>query len=770
MKVIMFLLLLTMFLDRAASQTDEYFCAIDSTYFLPGITPASMIGKVECGGKEITNQGVLKVLVVFFRFADDVQNTPDWPNYNVLPAWCQQFVDVQVPTGAGRYTVKNFSDYFDRASGGDGNGNLGQLKIIGDVYYVTTVNPRSSYTDNTQVHTEVWQTLDNPNGPYKVDFSKYDNWKWRVGGYYFTHQNIPDGVVDYLFMMWRGAPIYDLPNVEGRKITWGYFTSNDNGTSIDMYGGSTQYYYGQRGAFDPLSTPKAKAIYVPAHEFLHYIYGGGHLTDNGTNVGNVEFFACMTGNTSGSINAYERYRAGWLNPDIVEQNVASKTIMDTHVKNKAVMIPIRTSGQNKLEYFLIENRHSTNDYATANPFLRTNIFQHSLQKGLLVFHIENEILNDPMRSNLDIESADGLWQWTVAQGGATPSDRTDDVMAHSSVSATGYDDRDLIPITVGSIPYTDYRALRYQDNSCGSGNPCNSPCTPITCNHGWRWNRSSFLGDNDDFFRNGETNVLSRWSNPSSSRADLLVTDRAFEVLSYNATTKEYTLKIAVDYANSLALAPSKPQHLQVSVVVQGGDNNPKLTWIAGSEPDVNPSGNYLVHRRTKITQWGNWSLIATISGSSSQYIDLGITSAGSGPDSVQYKIQAKDTQAKISAFSDVVSIRYNSNANKPFPSVETPRSFSLGSYPNPFNPSTSIIFEVPNKSVVKFSIFDVLGRSISELTEEVYEPGVYSRIWDGTNTQGNHVSAGIYFLKMIAKDEGAAIQYSNTNKLVLLR
>ena len=128
-----------------------------------------LLNQMPRGGQCKTTTGELKTLVVFIRFADDTINTPTWPDYHVLPDWAQKFVNPTVPAD-GKYYQYSLSDYFDRCSGGDGNGIMGQFKIIGDVYYVTTLQPRSKYKYDGDVESEVIKTLDDSNGVYKINF------------------------------------------------------------------------------------------------------------------------------------------------------------------------------------------------------------------------------------------------------------------------------------------------------------------------------------------------------------------------------------------------------------------------------------------------------------------------------------------------------------------------------------------------------------------------------------------------------------------------
>ena len=82
------------------------------------------------------------------------------------------------------------------------------------------------------------------------------------------------------------------------------------------------------------------------------------------------------------------------------------------------------------------------------------------------------------------------------------------------------------------------------------------------------------------------------------------------------------------------------------------------------------------------------------------------------------------------------------------------PIEFKLHSpYPNPFNPVTTIGFDVPNRSRLKIKIFDLNGKQIKALLDEVKEAGRYKINWDGTNSNGDVVSTGIYFVKFMTRD-----------------
>ncbi len=93
------------------------------------------------------------------------------------------------------------------------------------------------------------------------------------------------------------------------------------------------------------------------------------------------------------------------------------------------------------------------------------------------------------------------------------------------------------------------------------------------------------------------------------------------------------------------------------------------------------------------------------------------------------------------------------------------PTAFTLGdNYPNPFNPSTCIDFELPASSEVKISIYNVLGQKIIDLVNNDYTAGEYSIAWNGLNAAGIPVSSGIYLCKMTAGS------FTASNKMLFLK
>ena len=93
------------------------------------------------------------------------------------------------------------------------------------------------------------------------------------------------------------------------------------------------------------------------------------------------------------------------------------------------------------------------------------------------------------------------------------------------------------------------------------------------------------------------------------------------------------------------------------------------------------------------------------------------------------------------------------------------PQEFALHqNYPNPFNPVTRIRYDLPENSMVNITVYDMLGREVNTLVNQVQDAGFKSIIWDATNDYGKSVSAGIYLYQIQAGD------FMRTEKMVLLK
>jgi len=88
------------------------------------------------------------------------------------------------------------------------------------------------------------------------------------------------------------------------------------------------------------------------------------------------------------------------------------------------------------------------------------------------------------------------------------------------------------------------------------------------------------------------------------------------------------------------------------------------------------------------------------------------------------------------------------------------PEGFRLsGNYPNPFNPSTTLEFSIPETLPLMVEVFDALGRKVATLADGVYETGTYKIHFNATD-----LPSGLYYARMSAGN------FSFTQKMLLAK
>lgn len=84
----------------------------------------------------------------------------------------------------------------------------------------------------------------------------------------------------------------------------------------------------------------------------------------------------------------------------------------------------------------------------------------------------------------------------------------------------------------------------------------------------------------------------------------------------------------------------------------------------------------------------------------------------------------------------------------------QVPTAFRLyENYPNPFNPSTRIDYEVPSRAHVRLAVYDILGQLVRTLVNSDQSNGRFSAVWDGTNERGTQLASGMYIYRLEAAD-----------------
>ncbi len=136
-----------------------------------------------------------------------------------------------------------------------------------------------------------------------------------------------------------------------------------------------------------------------------------------------------------------------------------------------------------------------------------------------------------------------------------------------------------------------------------------------------------------------------------------------------------------------------------------------------------------------------------------------------SGTSSFTLRLEVTDTYTNMTATS-TMNVTVNSVIDPIEKSLsETPNEFKLhGNYPNPFNPTTTIKFDLKEDSKVTLKIYNTLGQEVRSLVNDTKEAGYHSVLWDGKNNQGSAVPSGLYIYRINAGN------YVKSMKMMLVK
>jgi hypothetical protein len=91
------------------------------------------------------------------------------------------------------------------------------------------------------------------------------------------------------------------------------------------------------------------------------------------------------------------------------------------------------------------------------------------------------------------------------------------------------------------------------------------------------------------------------------------------------------------------------------------------------------------------------------------------------------------------------------------------------GNYPNPFNPTTTISFGLPEPSEVTLKVYSVLGQEVATLVEGTRQAGYSQVVWNVKNYAGSQLSSGVYFYRLTAVGISGKT-FVDQRKMLLLR
>jgi hypothetical protein len=211
------------------------------------------------------------------------------------------------------------------------------------------------------------------------------------------------------------------------------------------------------------------------------------------------------------------------------------------------------------------------------------------------------------------------------------------------------------------------------------------------------------------------------------------------------------------------SFVPEKPRNVSVT---HNANGRIVLSWLGNGESfDV----SYEIYRKSG---GSGFLLFDSLSNDGHplrghQYSWMDPEVAGSGVSSIWYLLKARNksqNSIRVSLPSDTASTTFGYHLQK-YTTAFSPDHFQLfQNTPNPFNPSTTIAFEIPEDGLVELGVYNLLGQEVRTLVKEKTVAGLHFSKWDGRDGQGRIVGTGIYFYRLIT-DRGVLCK-----KMILLK
>ena len=179
--------------------------------------------------------------------------------------------------------------------------------------------------------------------------------------------------------------------------------------------------------------------------------------------------------------------------------------------------------------------------------------------------------------------------------------------------------------------------------------------------------------------------------------------------------------------------------------------NNVRLEWI--TEIEMNNSGFDIERRAVK--KESSWQKIVHIqgNGTTNEHHSYTYEDKKLNTGTYSYRLKQLDYNGSFEYFyleNDVL--------------IGKPNDFTVSqNYPNPSNPKSKIDYQIPVNGKVTIKVYDMLGREVVLLVNEIKDAGYYTSEFDGTN-----LASGVYFYRITADGEGK--NFSRIIKMILIK
>lgn len=245
---------------------------------------------------------------------------------------------------------------------------------------------------------------------------------------------------------------------------------------------------------------------------------------------------------------------------------------------------------------------------------------------------------------------------------------------------------------------------------------------------------------------------------------------------SWSSGSSPFTPDDHTTYTANYSAKPLPPANVSAGGAV---DNPVEITWTEHPNDSVT---QYQIWRKIKPLGQGEGSpeLLTTVNRGTTSCIDYGcIVTESYTEDLVSYDVRSyysvnssysDPSYVPVYADSNPARIAKDEEKIKLNAFSELPTTFAVSSFPNPFNPSTTITYQLVEESNIFLQIFDVIGREVVSLVNDRKNAGYHSIPWHGKDSRGINVASGTYFYRFTASPISGSEPFIRSGKLLLTK
>ena len=695
----------------------------------------------------------------------DLPAGPDADHTRELPDWAEDLID---PPGSTSFTEGSLSDFYNKVS----NGALTLTGEVWDYVYIPDTTSHVYDTDRLpfdngalKLSREIIEYVDDNRHGINLDASHWDLYTNGDGS-----DSDPDGNFDMIILVYRFSHLQlmtDDNSVPGQSIpadnitSLGDFSNNPNmdrlapsplqSLQLGSYNVRDNTINGS-GVITNAQTQKA-ALRIIGHEIGHRQFGLYHTDDvdgdifSDPELEQTDFYSIMNGSAHMGVSAPDRIKVEWANVQNVD--VTSISGSQAYTLRDALVV-------NSTEIDAIRFRNGTTD-ACGDIIVEARLQDHFLDKPPGTgndddgdgadFYLPNEGLLVYKAAQSGTGGCGSIFvrYSSMPNGGLTTrrkyfgSDANNPAGMHEPAFGPG---DNYTPFTTIQHDFHDSpldSEIAITDISI-SGNSVSFKVWedfPQEVGGGTKRFVAPYAFDSEAVAR------ISTWSLDGvfSQNDDMFIE----EGVTINLGSNGQILNLADDIeARGSVSSP---------VVLNGGDY--VITTSTAVFENVEPNMSSLVIQGNSDVSFYAQSDIVF---SGDLEVNVGsnlLISPGAAPPSMPATIEEFELQEIEEEFTEISISDGSLDENLDIPDIGTDGheiDLEINNYPNPFNPTTTLSYSLPEDTWVDIKVFDMLGREIALLVNEFQSQGTRSVVWDASSR--GELPSGVYLYKLEANGQ----------------